>query len=267
MQNFNIHTHTWRCRHAKGTDEEYVLSAIRCGLKVLGFSDHCPFECLVDVNDRMNVELNPDYLHSIESLKEKYRDQITIYTGYEFEYYPSLIEEILQRREQSDYMILGNHYLTPDGADLCEGADDEAVVQYAERIREAIERGLVDAVAHPDYFMMGRDHWSQACDEASEIICRACSDAGIPLEINLNGIRYGKKEYQEGTLYPYPWKRFWEIASRYHCKAIYGMDAHAPEQLSLIAERIEQVGQWIDTDELEMIENFDLSLFGKRKNL
>ena len=39
----NFHTHTARCRHARGTDREYVESAIRAGISVLGFSDHSPY--------------------------------------------------------------------------------------------------------------------------------------------------------------------------------------------------------------------------------
>ena len=38
----NYHTHTWRCRHADGTEREYVEKAIESGLKILGFSDHTP---------------------------------------------------------------------------------------------------------------------------------------------------------------------------------------------------------------------------------
>lgn len=38
----NYHTHTTRCGHAEGTEEEYILTALRCGFKVLGFSDHAP---------------------------------------------------------------------------------------------------------------------------------------------------------------------------------------------------------------------------------
>ena len=38
----NYHTHTARCGHAEGTEEEYILTALRCGFKVLGFSDHTP---------------------------------------------------------------------------------------------------------------------------------------------------------------------------------------------------------------------------------
>ena len=39
----NYHTHTYRCRHAIGSEEEYIRKAIDGGLKVLGFSDHTPF--------------------------------------------------------------------------------------------------------------------------------------------------------------------------------------------------------------------------------
>ena len=35
----NYHTHTTRCVHATGSDEDYVLSAIKGGYQELGFSD------------------------------------------------------------------------------------------------------------------------------------------------------------------------------------------------------------------------------------
>jgi len=39
----NYHTHTWRCNHASGREEDYVTCALQRGLKVLGFSDHSPY--------------------------------------------------------------------------------------------------------------------------------------------------------------------------------------------------------------------------------
>ena len=45
----NYHTHTFRCHHALGTDEDYVTSAIANGIQILGFSDH---GCMI----------GPDYL-------------------------------------------------------------------------------------------------------------------------------------------------------------------------------------------------------------
>ena len=43
MMKTNFHTHTARCGHASGRDEEYVQSAIRGGYRVLGFADHNPW--------------------------------------------------------------------------------------------------------------------------------------------------------------------------------------------------------------------------------
>lgn len=36
----NYHTHTKRCGHAEGEDEDYVLEALGSGITDLGFSDH-----------------------------------------------------------------------------------------------------------------------------------------------------------------------------------------------------------------------------------
>ena len=44
MMKTNFHTHTARCGHASGRDEEYVQSAIRGGYQVLGFADHSPWQ-------------------------------------------------------------------------------------------------------------------------------------------------------------------------------------------------------------------------------
>ena len=37
---YNYHTHTFRCGHAYGTDEEFVLEAINQGFRFIGFADH-----------------------------------------------------------------------------------------------------------------------------------------------------------------------------------------------------------------------------------
>ena len=44
MQEFNYHSHTYRCGHADldMTDEEYVEAYIKMGFKRMAFTDHCP---------------------------------------------------------------------------------------------------------------------------------------------------------------------------------------------------------------------------------
>ena len=85
----NYHTHTKRCRHASGTDREYVESAIKAGIKVLGFSDHAPY--LFDGNYyssyRMFENEIGEYKNSVLALKREYKNDIDIKFGFELEYY------------------------------------------------------------------------------------------------------------------------------------------------------------------------------------
>ena len=89
----NYHTHTTRCRHAEGSDEEYVRYAIDHGLQILGFSDHTPFLFPGDYYSRMRMypEELADYVGSVRSLQKKYAGQIDIHLGLEVEYYPNRI--------------------------------------------------------------------------------------------------------------------------------------------------------------------------------
>ena len=87
---FNLHTHTVRCNHASGTDEEFVLEAIKNGYEVMGFSDHAPylFPKTHISSYRMATSQTQDYADSIKALKEKYKDKIDIRLGFEVEWYP-----------------------------------------------------------------------------------------------------------------------------------------------------------------------------------
>lgn len=68
----NYHTHTWRCRHADGTEREYVECAIEGGLKILGFSDHSPypFPDGYDSGMRMRLDQVEGYVDTVLALKK-----------------------------------------------------------------------------------------------------------------------------------------------------------------------------------------------------
>jgi histidinol-phosphatase (PHP family) len=76
----NYHTHTYRCNHAKGLDEEYVLAAIKNGYDELGFADHSPWAYDSDFVSRIRMPMSAfkEYCDSVKALKEKYKDQINI---------------------------------------------------------------------------------------------------------------------------------------------------------------------------------------------
>ena len=95
---FNLHTHTTRCNHASGTDEEYVLQAIQNGYDVIGFSDHAPYSVPQGHKSgfRIPCDKAQDYADSIRTLQERYKGVIDIKLGFELEYYPDLIEKEIE---------------------------------------------------------------------------------------------------------------------------------------------------------------------------
>ena len=118
MQKTNFHTHTARCGHASGEDEQYVRSAIRGGYRVLGFSDHTPWSYASDFVSpiRMPLDALPDYVRSVRSLQRRYAGRIELRLGLECEYFedymPWLRDTI--REYRLDYVIFGNHFYRTD---------------------------------------------------------------------------------------------------------------------------------------------------------
>ena len=65
------HTHTTRCGHAYGSEEEYIQVAINNGLKVIGFTDHVFLPGISQPGMRGDYSLLDDYVNTIKGLKEK----------------------------------------------------------------------------------------------------------------------------------------------------------------------------------------------------
>ena len=250
----NYHTHTFRCNHASGTEEEYVRNAIDRGIKVLGFSDHSPYIFEGDHYSyfRMRPELLEDYVSSVLALREKYKYEIEIHLGVEIEYYPKYLSETLKmlREYPIEYLILGQHFVGNEiGEPYCGRASDseELLERYVDQCIEALRTGMFTYLAHPDLlFFVGDD---DVYRRHMQRLCVAAKELDIPLELNLLGLKDGRN---------YPNELFWKIAAAEGCKAILGCDAHNPEALSdIIVEKqaralAEKVGiEIIDTVELK----------------
>lgn len=238
MINYNFHSHTERCGHAQGSDEEYVKAAIDNHFTHLGFSDHAPFPGVHQPHTRMDYEQFPEYIQSVQDLKEKYHDQIHIYLGLECENFLEHRKTLEQYKEQCDYLLLGQHSNTPGGKSFFNIESDEDIKEYADLVVNGIESGLFDAVAHPDVYMYSQSSWNLACQQAAERICVAATKHKVALEVNLNGIRYGKTQYVDGERYAYPHRNFWEIASQAGATCIYGLDAHQPSKYEITGQEI-----------------------------
>lgn len=240
----NYHTHTPRCQHAIGAEEEYVLAAIARGFDTLGFSDHTPWPYRSDFVSGMRMRLDQfdDYKRTVLGLREKYAGQIRIPLGLECEAFPEYFSWLGDfKAEHLDYIILGNHYDYSDEGDHarlypaggfyfghCTRSD--SVIRYGERTLAGMATGLYDYVAHPDLCLHTMTAFDADCHAVSVDICQAARDLNLPLEFNLLGFSRREREDREGLI-GYPSRDFWRIAADTGCAAIIGFDAHSPQAL------------------------------------
>jgi histidinol-phosphatase (PHP family) len=231
----NYHTHTARCGHASGTDEDYVRAALANGYTELGFSDHCPWlhaSGYVNAQVRMRPEQLLAYAASIRALRDQYAGRIRIGVGLECEHFPHLMGWLRDACAQADisYLILGSHYDLTDeyGMYFGNACCPEDLKLYLKRTIAGMETGLFAYLAHPDLCMRTYPAFDNDCVRMSQELCRAAVSLNMPLEYNLHGIEckvQTRKFRGEG----YPCDGFWEIAAREGCTAIIGADAHDPE--------------------------------------
>jgi len=227
----NLHTHTVRCNHASGTEREYIENAIAGGLKTLGFADHAPYPFKGDYYSafRMRIEQMDDYVDTLLALREEYKGQIDIKIGYEAEYYPAYFEDFLSliTRRPVDYLIMGQHFLgneiewirsfgaTEDEALLCRHVDQQI---------EGLATGVFTYCAHPDSCDFVGDE--AIFEKHYGRLVTFARDAGIPLEINLLGMREGRC---------YPQERFIGLCGRLGAPMCIGCDAHSPDVAADVA--------------------------------
>ena len=221
---YNLHTHTWRCGHAAGTEEEYIIRALENGIRTMGFSDHMPFRCAdgyEETTTRIPTEQAMDYTRDLRALREKYRDRIKIHIGFEMEYFPDHFEEMLKnaRKWGGEFLLLGQHYVVPehpDGKHSKLPSDDVAELEaYADSLVSGMETGVFTYVAHPDVFLFTGA--PEAYRKAMRKVCVASRQHSVPLEINFYGIRDHRY---------YPTEAFWEVAGEEQCPVTFGFDAH-----------------------------------------
>ncbi len=269
MQNFNYHQHTFRCGHADMDvqDEDYVKEYIKMGFKKIAFTDHAPEKNVIDTrqNMRMPYSKKNEYLNSIKNLKEKYKDKIEIETGFEVEYLPGEEENILELKSDVDKIILGQHFVYDNNRNLRiigkVDLTDEELIRYAEYVEKAIELGIPNIIAHPDFFMYRRENFGEVEEKVTKRICEAAERKNIILEINLSRV-FAKTYYENKELnndsfekqreklkkferIDYPCKEFWQIASNYNINVLYGIDVHHKKQISIYKELIKLVNEFL----------------------
>lgn len=252
---YNYHTHTHRCGHADGVEEDYIKTAIAGGIKYMGFSDHIPlkFKDGTESAYRVPTSEGKEYCDVIKAFREKYKGKIDIMVGFEAEYYPELFDEMLQSAIEygAEYLILGQHFLAPENtgvsANVIMTEDVGALKKYVSYVISAMDKNVFSYIAHPDFFNFGGD--VGIYQEEMRKLCIAARERNVPLEMNFLGIR-------DNRHYPNPY--FWQVAGEEKSPVIFGLDAHTAESA-------------FDGDSLvkakEMVEKYDLNYVGAPKLL
>lgn len=225
----NFHTHTKRCRHAIGEDEDYVLSAIENGFDEIGFSDHAPMLFPKTSGYYSGFRMFPEdaegYVSSINYLKNKYKGKIKIYLGFELEYYPELFKKELKylKSFDIDYLILGQHYIKNEydnegHYNALPTGDKTVLERYVSQCLEGLKTGEFTYLAHPDILNFTGDE--EIYKQEMQRLCAGAKDLNIPLEYNFLGFEDGRT---------YPRDDFWKIVAETGNDVIIGLDAHTPD--------------------------------------
>ncbi len=200
----DFHMHTTYC-DGHSSAEEMVLSAVALGLTEIGFSAHSytPFDESYCINQNRITA----YYEEIAALKEKYKDQIRIFFGFEQDYYSDpppvpvdyLIGSVHYVKCGSDYVPTdgGNEPLRNAARDYF-GGDIFAFCEEYYRIEaDVVRRTGCDIIGHFDtitkYFE--REMLFDLTDERYRRAWKKAIDAllptGVPFEINTGTISRG----------------------------------------------------------------------------
>lgn len=264
MQNKqNLHIHS---TYADGKDrpEEMILTAIRRGFDSIGFSEHS-FMRFSDYPYQMTAEKTEAYIAEIRSLKEKYRGQLDIFCGLEFELFSDI------PTEEFDYLIGSVHYLDvggkivgfdrglPETVSYIEtnfGGDAMAFAKaYYETVAKLPEKKNFDIIGHFDLLTKNNEQ-GRFLDTASKAYLNLGMEAiwalkgKIPLfEVNTGAISRGYRTS------PYPQMEFLQELHTCGFGAVITSDCHDRNFIDCYYEEAVQLlaeagfrSRWILTD-------------------
>ena len=236
IADYHVHE-TYSSDAPTGYIESYIQEAKKKGIKEIAFTTH--FIIQLDREHGIQERQINEYLENIRKVDAT--TDIQLKTGLEVDYFPDS-ERALERiiDEHAFDFILGSvHYV--NGLDIGSRRQSpnfflgrsisEATDEYYTEFQKAIESGLFDVMAHPDYWrkFIGLVHepvvkW----DDYGSIVFEALDSLNsynIGFEVNTSGHRHGLKTH-------YPLQEFLSAAKESGVKTVtIGTDSHTPSHL------------------------------------
>lgn len=235
----DLHTHTFRCGHAVGHEEEYVKKAVALGLSAVAITDHIPFYWLPpeahDPTLAMAPEELPAYVESVLALKETYRGSIEVLLGIEADYVEGHEEKLadLLQRYPFDVVLGSVHWLdglwvdAPSSVSLYRQgpAKVHAIWEaYWQKLEKAIRSRLFDVMAHLDLPKKFGFFPEKPFLELEARVVEALAATGTAVEVSTAGRRK-----PVGEDYPSPGLLQRLVAAG--VPLVLSSDAHAPQEV------------------------------------
>lgn len=224
----DLHNHTTRCNHAKGSMESYIKRAIELGIDIYGFSEHAPMD--FDKHYRLNFDEMQLYVNDVKMLQEKYKNDIKILLGYEVDYLKGHMDKRVISAEV-DYMIGSIHFLGEWGFDNPEFNReyknkniDDIWQEYFDNIESMAKTSYFDIVGHLDLIKIFNYMPKKDIRLIAAKALKAIKKSNMVLELNSAGLRKPCKE-----IYPSP--LLLELAYELDIPITFSSDAHAIGQV------------------------------------
>jgi histidinol-phosphatase (PHP family) len=226
--------HSFRSHDGRASIADQCARAVALGLDEIGFSEHKDFDPDDPVVDYFDYEA---YQREIEAARAQWGDRLTIRAGVEIDYQVWFEDRIAGylAAHPFDFVLGSVHYvdrvmlMTPEYNR--NRTARQAYGDYFRAVRDSVESGLFDAVAHLEYAnRRGLAAWGpydpDAYGEELDALFETMIARAIPLEINTAGLHQGL-----GITYPTA-----KTVARYaRCGGrllSVGSDAHHPDQLA-----------------------------------
>jgi histidinol-phosphatase (PHP family) len=240
MNDYHMHSHF--CRHAVGTVADHARGAWGKGIREICLTPHIPLPGFRPgfCNDKLRMDEREfdGYLRELEEARAAF-PQLTILSGVEADYIPSMEDHLADflSRYRFDFVLMSIHFISTWGDDewtfdfSARRSLPSAYGDYFRQMRDGIQTGLFDCVAHLDLIKQPRMPVLVTNRADVEEVLDACVSRGVSVEINTSGTR---KEIGE----TYPADEIIRLMIEREVDIVTGSDAHAPGQVGMYFDRL-----------------------------
>lgn len=243
------HVHTHMCRHATGTMEDYVKSAINMGLQEIIFLEHMEEGVSYFERTWLTEEDFDYYFTEGARLREIYGKRITIGLGVEAGYNPDSNKTLLKRlaRRKWDRIGLSYHYCRFPGLSqhlnllsrkkenielIARHDPDTLLCQYFDTLIEAVRTIPAQVLCHLDAGLRHQPGLELKSHHRERIrqLLEEVKQAGMALEINTSGYAIRNK--------PFPQPEIILQAKDMGIALVAGSDAHKPDEVGRYFDKL-----------------------------